>query len=112
MRGQVRPAREIGFDLLRRARIAGDPALLVMAHYAIAIILHYAGELTRAREHQEAMLGLYDEERDLPLSFLLGVDPKGGCLSHAGWTLWCLGHADQAVERCNEAVAAARMHPN
>jgi predicted ATPase len=112
VRGQVRPAREIGFELLRRARTAGDPALLVMAHYALAIILHYAGEWTLAREHQEAMLELYDEERDLPLSFLLGVDPKGGCLSHAGWTLWCLGYADQAVERCNEAVAAARTHPN
>jgi tetratricopeptide (TPR) repeat protein len=110
--GQNRPAREIGFELLRRARIASDPALLVMAHYALGVILHYAGELTLARDHQEALLELYDEERDLPLSFLLGADPKGGCLSHNGLTLWHLGYADQAVERCNEAVVRARTHPN
>jgi class 3 adenylate cyclase/predicted ATPase len=111
VRGQFRPAREIGFELLRRAQIAGDPALLVMAHYALGL-LHWAGELTLAREHQEAMLELYDEERDLTFSFLLGTDPRGGCLSHSGMTLWLLGYADQAVERCSEAVEAARTHPN
>jgi adenylate cyclase len=83
-----------------------------MAHYALAIILHYAGDLAVAREHQNAGLSLYDVERDRPLSFLLGTDPKGGLLSHVGLTLWCLGYPDQAVERSKESVAIARTHPN
>jgi predicted ATPase/class 3 adenylate cyclase len=112
VRGQVRPAREIGFELLRRAQTAGTPALLVMAHYALGVVLYYAGELILAREHQEAMLEVYDEERDLPLSSLLGSDPKCQCLSHNGLTLWHLGFADQAVEQCYEAVVRGRKHPN
>ena len=112
VRGQLRPAREIGVELMRLARVAADPALLVMAHYALSIISHYAGDLPQAREHQESMLRLWDEQRDRQFALLLGVDPKGGCLSHAGFTLWCLGYADQAVASCKKAVVAAGTDPN
>jgi predicted ATPase len=35
------------------------------------------------------------------------------CLSHAAWALWLLGYPDQALERCQEALALAQelSHP-
>jgi predicted ATPase len=112
VRGQLRPARELGVELLRLARVASDPALLIMAHYALGIVLHYTGDLAAAREHQESVLRLWDDQRDRRFALLLGTDPKSGCLSHAGCTLWCLGYADQAVAMCMKAVVAADIDPN
>jgi adenylate cyclase len=74
----------------------------------------HTGELLLAREHQNLCLALYDRERDGPLAFTIGVDPKQGTLSYAGWTLWNLGYPDQAVEVSNQAISAAQQlsHPN
>jgi hypothetical protein len=83
-----------------------------MAHYALGIILHYAGEFAQAQEHQESLLRLWNEQRDRRFDVLLGTDAKGGCMSHAGYTLWCLGYADQAVAMCTRAVVAADNHAN
>jgi predicted ATPase len=97
----------VAHELLRRAQSIDDPMLRVLAHYAVGLTSLHTGEFLLAREHQEKMLSLYDQERDKPLSFRIGNDAKQGVLSYAGWTLWHLGYPDQALEKSKEAISTA-----
>jgi predicted ATPase len=114
VRGGYAAARERARELLRLAQSTGDHTYLVLAHYAMGETSLHTGELKLAREHQHIVLSLYDQERDRPLAFRIGVDAKQGILSYAGWTLWLLGYPDQALATGKEAVAIARAlsHPN
>jgi predicted ATPase len=113
VRGLYLADRERSYQLLQLAKGAGDPTLLVVAHYAIGAATFHTGELLVAREHQEMSLSLYDRERDAPLALRMASDPRQRMLSHSGWTLWCLGYPDQALGRVNEAIATAQSlsHP-
>jgi hypothetical protein len=97
VRGAYRAARERAQQLLRRAQIANDPTLLVLAHIAMGETSLHTGELLLAREHQEIALSLYHRERDRSLAFVMGADPKQGAHSYAGWTLWILGYPDREI---------------
>jgi predicted ATPase len=96
------------------AQSTGDHTHLVLAHYSMGQMALHTGEFNLAKEHQEAMLSLYDIERDRPLAFRQSVDAKQGILSYAGWNLWLLGYPDQALATGREAIAFARAlsHPN
>jgi predicted ATPase len=76
----------------------------------------YMGGLLAAREHLEIAISLYDRERHRPLNlrYFGGIDAGVHCLAMAGSTLWNLGYPDQALERCNEALALAQglSHPH
>jgi class 3 adenylate cyclase/predicted ATPase len=114
VRGLYRPAQERAHQLLLRAQRTSDPMELILAHYAMGTTLVHIGELSIAREHQAIVLSLYKPERDGPLAFSLGNDPRVGILAYAGWTLWFLGYPDRAVKVSKQAVAAAQgiSHPN
>jgi predicted ATPase len=113
IRGLFLADRERSYQLLEHAKSAGDPTLLLVAHYAIGAATFHTGELLIAREHQEIALSIYDLERDAPLALRMASDPRQGMLSHSGWTLWCLGYPDQALGRVNDAIATAQSlsHP-
>jgi predicted ATPase len=84
------------------------------AQMARAATSFFMGEFLPAREQLEMGISLYDSERHRPLAFRYGGPDAGVyCLSHAAWTLWQLGYADQALKRGNEALALAQglSHP-
>jgi len=113
-RGEIRTAYELAERLLRRARGAHDPALLMYAQTALGATSYWTGELLAAREHLEMALSLYDRERHRALAFrYAGTDAAVRCLSVAARTLWQLGYPDQALKRGNEALASAEalFHP-
>jgi class 3 adenylate cyclase/predicted ATPase len=114
VRGDYRAARDRARQLLRLAQSSGDHTHLVLAHYAMGETSLHTGELKLAREHQEVVLSLYDQTRDLQLAFRIGSDAKQAILSYAGWTLWLLGYPDQALATGEQAIAFARdiSHPN
>jgi class 3 adenylate cyclase/predicted ATPase len=114
VRGLYRPARERAHQLLEQAERTTNPTMLLLAHYALGLTLLHTGELQGAREHQEVALSLYNQERDAPLAFQIGTNPRQGMLSYAGWTLWHLGYPDQAITKGQEALAVAEAvsHPN
>jgi predicted ATPase len=114
VRGDYRGARKRARELTRLADSTGDHTHFVLAHYAMGETSLHTGELTLAREHQQAVLSLYDIERDRSLAFQLGVDVKQGILSYAGWTLWLMGYPDRALAAGEQAVAFAKKlpHPN
>jgi predicted ATPase/class 3 adenylate cyclase len=115
IRAELGAAHELAEQLLRRAQSARDPALLLLARYALGNTSLWMGKLLAAREHLEKAISLYDRERHWPLTFRYGgFDTGVGCLTYAAWILWHLGYPDQALKRGNEAIALAEAlsHPH
>jgi predicted ATPase len=110
---QFHTARELGETLLRLAQHADDPALAVIAHYALGCTWLYLGALPAARQHLEAGIARYTPDQSRALMFRMGLDPGVGCRAYAAWTLWVLGYPEQALARIHEALALAHelSHP-
>ena len=108
-RGELQMAYDVGGELLRRARSANDPALLLYAQVALGDSSTMMGKLLQAREHFETGIALYNGE---PHQLLGGVDPGINCLSYLALVLLALGYPDQALERSNQALASARALGN
>jgi tetratricopeptide (TPR) repeat protein len=112
-RPQLHMARELGDILLRLAQGAHDPALAVVAHYALGWTWLCLGALPTARQHLEAGIALYTpDQRHAPV-FRMGQDPGVACRANAALTLWVLGYPAQALTRLHEALALAHAlsHP-
>jgi tetratricopeptide (TPR) repeat protein len=104
MLGDLKGTREVSEQAL--ARSAADPSCLCEAHHAMGATLLHVGELDASREHFDAALAAYDEERT-PRS-ALGSDL--GVFAHA-WsahTIFLLGDEAGAIERAEEAITLAR----
>jgi class 3 adenylate cyclase/predicted ATPase len=114
VRGELRRSGVLGEQLLRRARSANDPDLLLLAQMASAVIAYWMGEFIPCKEHLESAIKIYDPDRHRPLIFRYGgMDAGMVCLTHDAWILWQFGYLDQALKRSNEALALARRqsHP-
>jgi predicted ATPase/class 3 adenylate cyclase len=113
-RAQLHTARELGDTLLRLAHQAHDPALAVLAHYALGRTLLPLGVLPAARQHLEEGITRYTPDQRRALVFRLGQDPGVGCRIFAAQTLWVLGYPAQALARLHEALTLAHelAHPH
>jgi predicted ATPase/class 3 adenylate cyclase len=115
LRAELRTAHGLAEQLVRRAQVAQDSALLLLAQSAMGQSSFQMGDLLTAREHLERAISLYDRDRHRTLAFrYAGVDAGVRCLSFGASTLSHLGCPDQALKRGNEAVALARAlsHPH
>jgi predicted ATPase len=106
-------AHELAEQLFTLAQRQQDQTLLLVAHYALGMILYYLGEFTQAREHLEQGLALYDPPRHHSLAFLYGQDFRVSCLFWTAFALWHMGYPDQALKKSNEALTLAQdsTHP-
>jgi predicted ATPase/class 3 adenylate cyclase len=112
-RSQLHTARELGDTLLRLAQHAHDPALAVVAHYALGATWFWLGALPAARQHLEAGIARYTPDQRRAPVFRMGLDPGVGCRIYAAMTLWVLGSPAQALAHLHEALALAHelSHP-
>ena len=112
-RPQLHTAREIGETLLRLAQRTHDPALAVIAHYALGVTRFYLGALPAARQHLEEGIARYMPDQRRALVFRMGQDPGVACRVYAAMTLWLLGYPDQALTHLHEVLALAHelSHP-
>src|SRR3989442_11492157 len=112
-RPQLHTARELGETLLRLAQCAPDPALAVIAHYALGVTWCYLGALPAAHQHLEEAIAHYTPDQRRALVFRMGPDPGVGCRASAALTLWLLGYPAHALTRLHEALALAHelSHP-
>ena len=112
-RPQLHTARDIGETLLRLAQRAHDPALAVVADYALGNTWFYLGELPAARQHLEAGIALYTSDQCRAPAFRIGQDPGVACRANAAQTLWLLGYPEQALAHLRETLALAHelSHP-
>jgi predicted ATPase len=110
---QLHTALELGETLLRLAQCADDPALSVIAHYALGQTWFFLGALPAARQHLEEGSARYTPDQRRALVFRMGQDPGVGCRGFAARTLWLLGYPEQALARLHEALALAHelSHP-
>ena len=110
---QFHTARELGETLLRLAQRVHDPALAVVAHYALGWTWFCLGALPAARQHLEEGSARYTPAQRRALVFGIGQDPGVACRVFAAWALWLLGYPEQALARLHEALALAHAlsHP-
>jgi predicted ATPase len=112
-RPQLHTARELGETLLRLAQHAHDPALAVIAHYALGVTRLWLGAIPAARMHLEEGIACFTPaQRSAPV-FRMGPDPGVACRVHAAMTLWLLGYPEQALTRLHEALTLSHelSHP-
>ena len=96
-----------GNTLLRLAQRAHDPALAVIAHYALGSTWFYLGALPAARLHLEEGIARYTPDQRHALVFRSGLDLGVRCRIYAALILWLLGYPAQALARLHEALALA-----
>jgi class 3 adenylate cyclase/predicted ATPase len=115
-RAEYQVTHAVAEQLLDLAQRQNDPALLLGAHYALGQSLYQAGAFAPARTHLEQGITLDDFQRHATPHTTpwwntqnLGVR----CRARVARVLWDLGYPDQAVQRCQEALAMARAlaHP-
>lgn len=114
LRAELREAADLAGKLSRVAAAEEDPALTVWANAVGGMTAATLGELSTALGRLEAGSLLYDERSHGPERLRAGAqDPKLTCLAYAAWTLWRLGHPDQARRKVDEVLTAARelAHP-
>ena len=81
VRPQLHTARELGETLLRLAQQAHDPALAVIAHYALGSTWFWLGALPAARQHLEEGIARYTPDQRRAPAFRMGQDPGVACRS-------------------------------
>jgi len=111
IRAEYQAAQAVAEQFLEVAQRQHDPALLLRAHDKLAQLLFNGGAFTAARTHLEQALALFDPREHATFGSL--QERRRASLLHVGRTLCMLGYPDQAVQRCQEALAIAHAlaHP-
>ena len=114
VRSQLHTARELGEALLRLAQRTDDPALAVIAPYALGSTWLWLGALPAARQHLEEGIAHYTPDQHHALIFRMGQYPGVAYRANAVHPLWLLGYSDQALARLHDTLALAHelSHPN
>jgi predicted ATPase len=99
--------------LLRLAQRTDDPALTVIAHYALGSTWLWLGAFPAARQHLEEGITLYTPDQRRALVFRIGQDLGVGCRLYGAMTLWLLGYPAQALIHLHDALGLAHelSHP-
>ena len=108
-RGEYQTAREVGEQMLSLAQSVPDPAAIANAHIMLGNALSVLGELGSARTHLEQGIAFYTAQQHRSQGFIIATTHQRVFgLSRLAQTLWLLGYPDQAVQRSQEALTAAR----
>jgi predicted ATPase len=113
VRLQLHTAQELADTLLRLAQQAHNPALGVVAHYALGATQLWRGALPAARLHIEEGIARYTPDQRRAPVFRMSQDLGVNCRANAAVILWLLGYPAQALDRVHEALALAHAlsHP-
>lgn len=80
----------------------------MVTHMMCGTIRFWQGAFVEARTELETGLVLYDPQRHAGKLLSSQIDPSVNTRAHLGWTLWSLGHPDQALAVAEEGLATAR----
>ncbi len=111
-KGELAASAEVAKQALALAERAGAIHLL-SAHYAVGAPAYYQGDVSRALEHMEQAIELYDPAEHAAFAHTFGSDRGVTSRSYAAWCHWFLGYPDRAQAVGQEAVALAERveHP-
>jgi predicted ATPase len=107
--GRLRTGEALGRQLFDLAQRQPDPVLVQASHVIVGGNALYLGNLVAARAHLEQSLEISAVPPSSSPLFAGGLHPR---LTSYAWILrplWQLGYADQAQQRCQEALALAQQ---
>jgi serine/threonine protein kinase/predicted ATPase len=109
VRAEYDRAHDFAEQCLEVAERIADSALLVQAHWVLALSLQYLGEFVAALEHLERSISLYDHKLHAAHVLLYGILNH----AHCGRVLLYMGYADKAQAAVQEALTVAEKsrHP-
>ena len=82
--------------LVARGEQLEDALLVTEGHYLVGVSAFWRGAFESSRVHLQRSLDAYDPEREAQHLELFGQDPVSVCLVRLAFTLWVLGHIDEA----------------
>jgi len=106
--GRVAESLEWVEEMLGVAEATGDADLLIAGHMSACISYNWLGEFTKAAEHADKILDLYDAETHSHLVDILDHDPKTVAGIFASISAWMLGYPDRAMHLSDEKDVHAR----
>ena len=111
--GRVAEALPWAEEMLEIAQATGDTDMLIAGHARVCSCYSWVGEFTKAVEHFDKVLDLYDDEKHHHLADILNHDPKTSAGTWASISTWILGYPDRALRLNDEKDAHARWrgHP-
>ena len=100
-------------EMLDLAKATGDADLLITGHELACVCYSWPGEFTKALEHADRVMDLYDDEKHRHLADILNQDPKTLAGVFGSISTWILGYPDRAMRLNDEKDAHARRrgHP-
>jgi predicted ATPase len=105
-RARYRTARELVERFRELAERDRDPARLLEASMAAGLIALFMGEFEPGSAHFERGVAVYEESAPGARDALTEMTVT--CLAYLGRALWFRGHADQALERSEQALRLAQ----
>src|SRR5262245_6831312 len=96
------------------AQQVGNHDFLIEAHHLGWSAFCFAGQFRAAQQHAEEGISRYERERDHHLTYTYSGHDPGMCARAFGsLSLGQLGYPEQALARCREGLALAKMlgHP-
>jgi len=113
IKGDLATAVEVAQEALVATEHTGDAFDLLAAHSQLGCALLHQGNFSRALQHLEHGIKLYNPSEHGSLANTFGLDYGVAALSHAAWCHMYLGHPDRALALSEEAVALAKRveHP-
>jgi predicted ATPase len=114
IRAELQTTRELAERLMSLAQRTQDPALLLDAHWNLAMVSYSLGEWIAARAHFEQAIALYDPGRRRAAMARVGLDFGVPSLPYLANVLWALGYPDQArtQSRAGLSLAQETAHPD
>ncbi|WP_179131527.1 AAA family ATPase [Candidatus Entotheonella palauensis] len=109
----LRTAEEVAARYLSLAQDQQSQQHIMRASQALGTSLLVLGSPALARQHLERAIAIYDPVQHNPTKMEVTQDPGVTNLCLTAVMLWLLGYPDQALQRCQEAMALAQQlqHP-
>jgi tetratricopeptide (TPR) repeat protein len=108
VRAELRTAREIAEEFLGLGKRLPYAGIAMRGHLMMGVTLLHQGEFPLALDHLEKALSVFDHKLHRDDALLYAPNPGVAIRCHAAWSLWFLGHPDEALERIQEALMLAR----
>jgi predicted ATPase len=103
-KSELRTANELAARLMQLAEQSGESDLLLPTHQQLGILHHYDGNPSEAVAQFQQAIALYESSEHRHLTQLYGEDLGILARIWMAWSQWLLGHPDQAVDTCREAL--------
>jgi predicted ATPase len=106
--GRIRESLQWADKLIARSEQTRDHRLGLAGHWAACDSHYFLGNFAQSIQHAEAVLGLYDAERDRSMADLITHDPKTIALAYRATAQWRLGYPDRAAASAEAAISHSR----